>query len=176
MKSVATYRGRGLVSGALLPLFLGLAAAGAALAVPFFIASEVSRGSGSWGLLILEVMPLGMAWLFLSDSSVTLKASGEKECFLKAGPEGLSLRLPGKPTRASVYFSYGMWEYSFRWDEVESLTWTVESGSRRNLVIAARGGTLEIPGRYFREDTKGILENIRAAAAPFKPPIPKTTL
>ena len=176
MKSVAAYRGRDLAFGALGPLLMGLASAGVVLAVPYFIASEGSRGSFPWGLLIVAVMPLGLAWLFLSDAAQRLKASGEKDCFLKAGPEGLALRLPGKATRASAYFSYEMWDYSFRWDEVQTLSWTVESGSARNLVVTARGGSLEIPGRFFQEDSKKILDNIRAAAAPVQPPIPKTTL
>ncbi len=176
MKSVATYRGRGLLAGVVLPFLMGLAAWGATLAVPFFIHSEVSRGSGSWILLILAVMPLGLGWLFLSEGTRRLRASGERDCFLKAGPDGLSMRLPGNATRASAYFSYAVWEYSFRWDEVSSLSWTVESGSKRNLLVTARGGSLEIPGRYFKEDSRKILDNIRAAAAPVQPPIPKTTL
>jgi len=177
MKDVAAYRGRGLLFSALLPLAIGLVGAGVAGVVPFFIASEAARGGGgSWGLLIVMIFPSWIGWVCLSGAWRRIRASGEKDCYLRAGPDGLALRVPGPATRASAGFAYTVWEYQFRWDEVSSLTWSLESGSSRNLVVTARGGTLEIEGVWFVEPVTRILENIRSAAAPVQPPIQQTTL
>lgn len=158
MTPVATYRGKGLALRGVGLALLSLLFLGTAALVPFFIAHE----GASWALLALALMPLALGWATLAAGVRRLRAALEKDCFLRAGPAGLALRLPGL-------------EYSFTWDEVESLSWSLDGGDK-TLVIRARGGALEVDGSYFREPVKDILENVRRAAHPRPLPIPKTTL
>jgi hypothetical protein len=171
MADVATFGGWRLPVKALANLAFSLACLGAAGVIPFFIVSE----KASLGLLLMAVMPLALGCLSLTQGVRRLRETRENNCYLRAGPEGLALRLPGPLKRSSWYLAYDMWEFDFRWDEVQSLAWTPGDG-RTDLVLRARGGELELDGAWFRETAAEILGNVRAAAAPSVPPIPKTTL
>lgn len=176
MRDVATYGGWKLPASALGNLLMGLAALGAVAALVFFISQETAAGKASYGVLIIGIFPLGFGWLLLAQAVRRFREIAESGCFLRAGPEGLSLRLPGAARRSSLWLAYDMWEYNFGWDEVGSISLSLEWDYSRNLLIDARGGRLELEGVYFKEPARAILDNIREAAKPFQPPIAKTTL
>ena len=111
-------------------------------------------------------VPLFWAWFLIPYSVRRLKESAEKNCWLRADAEALSLRLPGNPL-PPLGLSYEMWEYRFYWKEVESVElfgYKLNGISRTpSLLLRARGGTLLIESIYFKERPEEILARIQAA-------------
>ncbi|MBI5209191.1 MAG: hypothetical protein HY927_04370 [Elusimicrobia bacterium] len=172
MKDIATYRSWRLAAAAAGSILMGLVCLAVVGSLFFFIRSE----KASWGVLLVGLFPLALGSGVLTHGVRRARESREQGCFLRAGPEGLALRLPGPAKRRFLCASYDMWEYSFRWDEVTSVTWTLGSDRARSIVIHARGGSLTLEAAWFKEPAAAILDNMRRAAHPVSPPIPKTTL
>ncbi len=165
--NLATYTRVKLLLTGTVYLPLGILALGVAFGLlPWFVAQQVKTNHGSWGLLILAAVPLFWAWFLIPYSIRRLKESAEKNCWLRADDEALSLRLPGN-SLPPLHLSYEMWEYRFLWKEVESVElfgYSVNAIARSpNLLLRARGGTLLIESIYFKESTEEIRTRIERA-------------
>lgn len=174
MNPVATFsRWKPLLLGSFSAVF-GLLTLGIALIlVPWFVHTEVvGRQHGSWGLLALGILPLVIGWASTSSGILRLRAVFEKNLRLLAGPEGISLRVPGRAKASRLWFSYDLIELAVPWTDVlDVYTFTTKVNGTpmfRRLVIATRRGTVTIEGVLLRESPMQIeaaLDKVRAAAS-----------
>lgn len=141
------------VPAGLLCLALGLGL------VPYFVAVEVvGRQGGSWALLLLGAVPLLFSWLLLPDGVSSARAALDKDGWLKAGPEGLSFRLP--PGRERVI----PWsEITDFYEHVTKINGVPAAG---RLVLETRTETIRLPGAYFREPVARIIDAVVDARGP----------
>jgi len=72
---------------------------------------------GAWAALI----PFGFGYLILSSGSRRLHAACLSGCWFKAGPGGISFRLPYGANGQTLFLTYRMCERTFTWPEVRSL-------------------------------------------------------
>ena len=159
MKSVATYCRWKNALTACWEIPFGVACLAIALIlVPYFVAVEVvGREGGSWALLLLGLMPLLFGWLALKDGIKSARASLDANGWLKAGPEGVSFRLPPAGERAFA------WRDVVKWYEHVTRVNGIPTG--RKIVFELRTGTYHLPGAYFSEPVAKILDNITDARA-----------
>lgn len=167
-RDLATYAPAKLFLTGLIYLPVGILAMGVAFGLlPWFVSRQVAAGRGSWGLLILAAVPLFWAWFLIPFAIRRLRESREKDCWLRADLEALSLRLPGN-TFPPLNIAYEMWEYRFLWGEVEGVDlfeYSVNGmGRAPSLILRARGGKLFLEAIYFQEDTRLIKSRIEQAA------------
>lgn len=140
--------------------------------VPYFVAVEVvGREHGSWMLLIMGIMPLLIGGFSLTSGVRGARAAFEKDCWLKAGPEGISCRVPGNARRSAWYFGYDLEERFVPWTDVTRWYEHVSKVngipmSRRLVFETKRGRNLTLEGVYFSESIDRISGNISAAAGP----------
>lgn len=127
--------------------------------VPYFVAVEVvGRQGGSWALLLLAAVPLLFAWVLLPDGVSSARAALDKDGWLKAGPEGVSFRLPPGGERVIA------WREITDWYPRVTKVNGVPMASR--LVLETRTETIQLSGAYFREPIAKIIDNIVDARGP----------
>jgi hypothetical protein len=138
--------------------------------VPYFVAVEVvGREHGSWMLLIVGIMPLLIGGLSLASGVRAARAAFEKDCWLKAGPEGISCRVPENTRRSAWSFAYDLEERFVPWADVDKWYEHVSrvNGipmSRRLVFRTKRGPNLTLEGVYFSESIDQISSHISEAA------------
>ncbi len=121
--------------------------------VPYFVAVEVvGREGGSWALLLIGLMPLLFAWLALKDGIKSARAAIDANGWLKAGPDGISFRLPPDEERTVA------WRDIVKW--YEHVTRVNGIPTARKIMFETRNGTYQVPGSYFSEPVTRILDNI----------------
>ena len=166
MKQVATFcRWKPRLS-ACWEIPFGLVALAIALVlVPVFIMKE----HASWGLMIMALMPLTIGGLSLTEGVRHARGSFEKDCWLKAGPEGIAFRLPGRARRQAFFLAYDMMERTIPWAEVTRYYPHVLKvngiATSRKLVIETKQGKFDIEGVWFNEPPVAIAMAIQSAAA-----------
>lgn len=171
MKPVARYCRWKSALSACWQIPIGLAAVAVALIlVPYFVAIEVvGREGGSWGLLVMGLMPLLIGWLSLTEGVRKAQAAFEKDFWLKAGPEGLSFRLPGPSRAGTLYFTYDVVHRVLAWrDVIEWYPYVMKVNgipTYRKIIVVTAGGRIDIEGGYFEESVPEIVANIKAASS-----------
>src|ERR1700722_8884946 len=95
MNDVATYCRWQFLFEAIVRIPIGLLLLIVAFfAVPRMINQEIAEGHGSWGELILDIFPLVLGYLIFSSGVRRVHAAVQKNCWFKAGTEGIAFRLP----------------------------------------------------------------------------------
>ena len=148
-----------------LPL-AGASACGSVVAL-LAIHWERSRGINEITGLMIPMAAGGalVAWLLLATAVRRLRAAFEPGCYLRAGPGGMSFRVPGAATLSSLLFGYRIKERNLRWDEVRAwypYLFTINGIPSASAIVieTARGGTIKIPTMYFSESRRRIADNM----------------
>lgn len=166
MTPVATYCRWKPILSACWKIPIGLAALAIALVlVPFFIMRE----HASWALLIVAIMPLAIGGFSFTEGVRRAQAAFEKDCWLKAGPEGIAFRLPGRARRNALFLTYDIMERTILWSDVVRYYPRVEKvngiTTSRNLVFETRQGNFYLEGVWFSQSPTSIADAIQRAAA-----------
>ena len=153
----------------LFDMLMGLSALAVALiAVPMFVKEEiVEKEGGSWAMLLMGTMPLCLGWGFLSAGQRTLRARFGGKLHVRAGAEGVSVRVPGPARANALFMNCDVEEKVFDWDEIVNFyeqTSTVNGiPMSRRVVLATKRGDVEIEGVYYADGPAAIIEGLRAA-------------
>jgi hypothetical protein len=115
-----------------------------------------------------------VAWFLLATAVRRFRAAFEPGCYLRAGPAGLSFRVPGAATLSSLLFGYWIKERHLRWDEVR--TWypylsTINGIPSESAIVVepVRGGRITISTMYFSESRRRIGDDITRAMSGDRP-------
>lgn len=170
MKDVATYSRLGQGLWSLPQLLFGAVGLTAGLWVlPTILLAEIRRFHESYLKLLICVMPISIGILFLSGGLRKLRAAFEKDCWLRAGPEGLSWRVPGRARARTLWCAYDMSQGSAAWKDVVKLfpleyrTNGIRTGA--DVIVMTRSGRLKFDGGFFQESAESISAFMRAAAS-----------
>jgi hypothetical protein len=99
-----------------------------------------------------------------------LMAASEKDCYFRAGPGGISVRIPGFPTLSSLTFRYKMAQFDIPWSAVRQwrphilrinfilFAWWIEFIDNTDHFIA------NIPMFFFSQSYKQVVEKITEAS------------
>lgn len=136
----------------------------AVVLLPFFIMKE----HAPWGVMILGIMPLTIGGLSFTEGVRRARGCFEKDCWLKAGPEGIAFRLPGRARRKALWLAYDMMARTIPWADVTKYyphALKVNGiTTARKLVIETRQGKFNIEGVWFNEPPTEIADAIQRAA------------
>ena len=165
MKPVATFSRWKPRLSACWEIPFGLAALAIALVlVPVFIVKD----HDSWGLMIMALMPFTIGALSFTEGVRRARGSFEKDCWLKAGPEGIAFRLPGRARRKALFLAYDMMERMIPWADVVRYYPHVLKvngiATSRKLVIETKRGKFYLEGVWFSESPMAIADAIQSAA------------
>jgi hypothetical protein len=119
MKSVATYSRWMFLLEAVVRIPVGLLLLTVAfVAVPLMIKQEVAEGHGSWGALVFDIFPLVLGYLIFSSGVRRVHAALLKNCWFKAGTEGISFRLPYQARPKTFFLTNKIVELTLPWTDV----------------------------------------------------------
>jgi hypothetical protein len=124
-------------------------------------------------LWFVAVLPMLFGWLIFSMTAVpALRAGCQSGCYFRAGPGGLSLRIPVVKTLEAVLLVLGVKvvEYDLRWEQVKSyevFVYSTSFGSSYSILIRLNDGTnIWVPEQYFAETAGAMVANITRARNP----------
>jgi hypothetical protein len=171
MRDVATYSRWRIALGALPSFLFAAIGLGAGLILgPIMMLAEIRRLHEGYSPLIVCVFPTAIGVLFLVIGIRRVREALEKNCWLRAGPEGLAWRLPGRGHWKTLWCVYPVDEYFVAWKDVEGFTlWKhsingIPTGSDL-VLIAKKGWRKTFERAYFRESADVIHAGIKDAAA-----------
>jgi hypothetical protein len=165
MKDVATYfRWKFLLEAAVrIPIGLLLLFV-AFYVVPVMIGDEVAQGHASWGALGFAIFPLLLGFAIFSSGVRRIHAAVLRNCWFKAGPEGISFRLPYKSRPQTLFLTCKITEFTIPWKDVRKmypLQYKVNGMPfGRALVLETRQGRFNFGG-YFKESPDAIISALR---------------
>jgi hypothetical protein len=165
MKDVATYSRWMFLFEAVVRIPLGLLLLLVAfVSVPLMIKQEVAEGHGSWGALTLDIIPLVLGYLAFSSGVRRVHAALLKNCWFKAGAEGIAFRLPYKGRRKTLFFTNKIVERTIPWEDVlrmYPLQYRINGiPFGQALMVETRQGRFNFGG-YFKESPTYILAAIK---------------
>jgi hypothetical protein len=165
MKSVATYSRWIFLLEAIVRIPVGLLLLTVAfVAVPLMISQEVAEGHGSWGALVLDIIPLVLGYLAFSSGVRRVHAAVQKNCWFKAGAEGISFRLPYQARPKTLFFTNKIVELTLPWNDVlrmYPLQYKINGiPFGQALIVETRQGRFNFGG-YFKESPTYILATIK---------------
>jgi hypothetical protein len=165
MKDVATYCRWKFLLEAVVRIPAGLLLLFVAFfAVPHMVANEVAQGHGSWSALVFATIPFLVGFLIFSSGTRRIHAAFMRNCWFKAGTEGISFRLPYKSRPKTLFFTNKIVELTLPWKDVLKmypLQYKVNGiPFGRALVLETRQGRFNFGG-YFKESPACILAAIK---------------
>jgi hypothetical protein len=165
MKSVATYSRWMFLLEAVVRIPIGLLLLTVAfVAVPLMIKQEVAEGHGSWGALVFDILPLALGYLTFSSGVRRIHAALLKNCWFKAGSEGIAFRLPFKSRPQTLFLTYKIVELTLPWTDVlrmYPLQYKINGiPFGQALMVETRQGRFNFGG-YFKESPTYILAAIK---------------
>ena len=165
MKDVATYSRWMFLFEAVVRIPLGLLLLLVAfVSVPLMIKQEVAEGHGSWGALVLDIIPLVLGFLAFSSGVRRVHAALLKNCWFKAGAEGIAFRLPYKGRPKTLFFTNKIVERTIPWEDVlrmYPLQYRINGiPFGQALMVETRQGRFNFGG-YFKESPTYILAAIK---------------
>jgi hypothetical protein len=165
MKDVATYSRWMFLFEAVVRIPIGLLLLLVAfVSVPLMIKQEVAEGHGSWGALVLDIIPLVLGFLAFSSGVRRVHAALLKNCWFKAGAEGIAFRLPYKARPKTLFFTNKIVELTIPWEDVlrmYPLQYRINGiPFGQALMVETRQGRFNFGG-YFKESPTYILAAIK---------------
>jgi hypothetical protein len=165
MKDVATYSRWMFVVEAVVRIPLGLLLLIVAfVAVPLMIKQEVAEGHGGWGALVFDIFPLILGYLAFSSGVRRVHAAVLKNCWFKAGAEGIAFRLPYKARPQTLFLTNKIVELTIPWKDVRRmypLQYKINGiPFGQALIVETRQGRFNFGG-YFKESPTYILAAIK---------------
>lgn len=159
MKDVATYSRWKPALGAAPRLLFGVVGLTAAFVLGRFMGAP----------LYICLLPTTIGFLFFSAGVRRLFAAFEKDCWLRAGPEGIAWRLPGRARAKTLWCAYDMDERSIGWKDVQGLQLVehringIPTGTDL-AIVATNGWRKRLDRAYFQESAAHIRAAIAQAA------------
>jgi len=170
MRDVATYSRWKPALGAAPRLLFGLIAfTGAFVLGRFMILPDVQKYHEGYGAFLLCLMPISIGILFFSMGMQRLLAAFERDCWLRAGPERIAWRLPGKARWKTLWCLYDVDEDSISWKnirELQLLQYRINgiAAGADLVIVATNGWRKRLDSAYFQEPAAHIREAIAQAA------------
>jgi hypothetical protein len=120
----------------------------------------------SWWMVVVGAALAFTGFCFVSGGVGRMVSAFARDCYFRAGPEGIAIRLP----KQGWFGRFRLTEYRFRWDEIKQL---VHFTHRVNLIPVSRelriepqtGKTVSIPRHYFSASVKAIQQQLLAIQA-----------
>jgi hypothetical protein len=165
MKDVATYSRWMFIFEAVARIPIGLLLLTVAfVAVPRMIKQEVAEGHGSWGALVLDIIPLVLGFLAFSSGARRIHAAVLRNCWFRAGAVGIAFRLPYKARPRTLFLTNKIVELTIPWEDVlrmYPLQYKINGiPFGQALMIETRQGRFNFGG-YFKESPTYILATIK---------------
>jgi hypothetical protein len=165
MKAVATYCRWKFLLEAVVRIPVGLLLLFVAFyVVPVMIGDEVAQGHASWGALVFATIPFLVGFLIFSSGTRRIHAAFMRNCWFKAGTEGISFRLPYKSRPKTLFLTNKIVELTLPWKDVlrmYPLQYKVNGiPFGRALVLETRQGRFKFGG-YFKESPDVIIAAFR---------------
>ncbi len=115
----------------------------------------------SWWMMLVGAALAFIGFCFVSGAVGRIISAFAGNCYFKAGPDGIAIRLPVQ----GWFGRFRLVEYDFRWDEIRRL---VNFTHRINLIPVSRelqieprtGKTISIPRHYFSARVKSIQQQL----------------
>ena len=166
MKDVATFCRWKFLLEALLRLPIGTLLLAVAGATPFMMQEDISSGRSSPAVLLLGVFPFLLGYAIFTSGVRRVQAACQRGCWLRAGPAGLSMRLPYKAEWRTAFLTNRLAEHSLTWAEVRNY-YTRQYKLNglpfgQALILETSRGRFNFGG-YFRESAGIIIASIAAA-------------
>ncbi len=166
MKDVATYSRWQFLFEAVLRIPVGLLLLVVAFyAVPRMVEDGVAEGHGSWGALVLDVIPLVLGYLAFSSGVRRVHAALLKNCWFRAGAEGIAFRLPYRARPKTFFLTNKIVELTIPWKNVlrmYPLQYKINGlPFGQALMLETRQGRFNFGG-YFKESPTYIIAAIQS--------------
>jgi hypothetical protein len=169
MTDVATRTSWKCLVRGLFSLFFGLVVLAVAALLLYLGLFKPDKEMPWWAFLIGFTLLFLFGWFSFTDGVRRLQEAFQGGCYLRAGPNGIALRVPGNPTWSSLRLTYRMMEAELPWSKIKQYhPWVrrvngIPTSSQVRFELAG-GGWYYIDMAYFRESRQQVVANITAAA------------
>jgi len=124
-------------------------------------ATRAAGDMPAWWMFLIGLVLAFVAFSIATGGVGRIVSAFAEDCYLRAGPEGISVRLPVQ----GWFGRYKLTEYSFRWNEIKQL---VHFTHRINLIPVSTelrielldGKTVTIKRHYFSASVKNIQQQL----------------
>lgn len=145
---------------------IGVATLAVTLLVPWFV--FVIEPTTPSGVALIGFMPLLYMLVSLPFGLRALRGAFAKNCYIRAGHEGVEIRFPDYNFHwSSLNFRYRMSANVYPWKNIREWhlrTYKVNGMKvRSSLILETTTGTLEVERFWFKEDSQSIMDALDAA-------------
>ena len=118
-----------------------------------------------WWMFVVGLVFAFAAFSFITGGVGRIISAFAKDCYFRAGPEGMAFRLP----RQGWFGRYRLTEYAFRWNEIKQLMHFTHSlnlipVSRELQVHLFEGKPIIVQRYYFKASVKSLQERLLTIA------------